>query len=102
MPIDMLRNCAFYRDDVIVEKFHLPLQPDIIHQKDDYQRFAFAKVVQKHVLQSMQWSFLYTASVGGARLLKRIVWQRENASLLRIDFTESDTSTVLWIRYRPA
>jgi hypothetical protein len=43
----------------------------------------------------MQWSFhrysFIPTSVGAARFLKPIAWQRDNASILRIDFAESAT-----------
>lgn len=53
MLIDQLRHCAFHSNDLIVEKFHLSLQPDAIHQKNGYQRLALSKVLQELVLQNM-------------------------------------------------
>ena len=50
MLIRQLRPRAFHRDDVIVEKLHLSLQPDATHQKNGYQRFAFSKLLQEPVL----------------------------------------------------
>ena len=50
MFINQLRHCAFHSNDVIVEKLHLSLQPDAIHQKNGYQRLALSKVLQERVL----------------------------------------------------